>query len=86
MMNVMISVWDGLLIGAPLTFTELTTTGQKVAIAIIWLIIFFVVIKFAAKLNLIKVLSTFAIGGVISFLISNYTKVEGWVDWILGML
>lgn len=82
----MMNVWSGLLIGAPLTFTELTTTGQTVSIAIIWLIIFFVVIKFAAKLNLIKVLSTFAIGGVISFLIGNYTKVEGWIDWIMGML
>ncbi|MBC2294732.1 hypothetical protein HCC36_16030 [Listeria booriae] len=82
----MIDLMSGLVVGAPLTFTELTTTGQKVAIAIIWLIIFFVVIKFAAKLNLIKVLSTFAIGGVISFLISNYTKVEGWISWIMGML
>ncbi|MBC1500016.1 hypothetical protein HB943_05320 [Listeria weihenstephanensis] len=75
-----------LLIGAPLTFGRLTTAVQTGVIAVVWIIIFAVVIKFAAKLNLVKIISTFAVGGIISFLISNYTKVEGWIDWILGMV
>lgn len=68
------------------TTQALLSGAQKGISGLLWIAIIFLIVKFFAKLNLIKIVGLFASGAIIQWLIYHYSSLSTLVDKIAKAL